>query len=217
MSMAKLFVITCFTVFALSAVVSTTAFAGGQWDINGTPLAAHATVGLENPLVLNPGLLLVTAGVEAFTIKCTGHEILLKKGVLIGPDGALAESVIFHECKVVTPGSFCQLNGSLITTLPIHGLAHLDGTLNALLLVLPETKTVLATIRLTGEFCPIEGIQALTGGVEALIHEAIHPTRVKLALAFSLKGQLKLGVSEAELAELHVDLKLTSGLPWSFL
>jgi hypothetical protein len=216
MSRSKSLVVACFATFALCAVVSATAFAGGQWDINGTPLAAHATVGLTNILVLNDGQFKILATGETPEIVCKGHEVSLVKGVLIGPDGLLASSVAFRECSVRNSEN-CTLGSSIIETVPVHALAHLDGTLNALLLVLPETKATFATVKYDGNLCALESVATLTGGFHILVHEAIHSTKRKRALAFSLKGQLKDGSSEAELSGLVGDLELTSGLPWSFL
>jgi hypothetical protein len=215
MSRSKSLVGACFAMFALCAVVSATAFAGGQWDINGTPLAAHATVGLSNVLVLEEGKLLIKSAPE-FSIVCKGHEVLLINGVLIGPDGALAKSIVFHECKT-EESEACTLAKPLIETVPVHALAHLDGTLNALILVLPETKTTFATVKFEGATCALEGTQPIAGAAHILIHEAIHSLKRHRALAFSLAGLLKVGSSEAKLEGLVGDIELTSGLPWSFL
>ncbi len=220
MSRTKRLVAACFAALTLSAAVSTSAFAGGQWDINGTPLAAKATAGLSNILVLNEGKLSFKTGAEGIELICKGHEIAVKNGVLIGPEGVLASNIVFSECKTQAPGGgepVCKLGGTTISTIAIHGLAHLDGTTNALILVLPETKTTFTTIKLTGETCALPEVSSINGGFHILIHEAATPQAAHRVLAFSLTNQLKFNSSEATLAGLVGDLKLTSGASWNFL
>src|SRR6185312_10334427 len=113
--------------------ITTTAFAG-QWDVEGTLLIGTAAL-LPTALVLNPGRL--TMPLSSVTIKCLAHELSLKNGKLIAPDGILVESIVFHECTTENTGN-CSVP-DLISTVPIHGLADLDGVSNALILLLPES------------------------------------------------------------------------------
>ncbi len=217
MSRAKLVFAACFAVFAFSGLVAAQAFAGGEWDVNGEPL--HGTAALANAaLVLKPGVLKID-NASPVEIECLAHEILINEGVLISPDGILAKSITFHECSVILGNPTCILGSSLITTVPIHGLAHLDegGRLNTLILILPETKTTFATIKFEGENCALLGVQPVTGGVHLLIDEGYLPKELHLVLAVTLKGGLKVGSSEALLTGLDADIRLQSGALWRFL
>lgn len=217
MSRAKLVFATCFAVFAFSGLVASQAFAGGEWDVNGTPLVGTAALA-HAALVLKPGSLRID-NANPIEIECLAHEILINEGVLIAPDGVLAKSITFHECAVTLGSPTCTLASDLITTVPIHGLAHLDegGRLNTLILILPETKTTFATFKFEGEKCALLGTQAVTGGVHLLIDEGYLPKELHLILVVTLKGGLKVGSSEALLTGLDADLRLESGLLWRFL
>jgi hypothetical protein len=86
-----------------------------------------------------------------------------------------------------------------------------------LILVLPDTKNTLFTIKFEGEICALLGTQPVTGGLDLLIHEGSDPAARHLVLAFSLKGQLKIGSDEDELVGLSGDLELASKETWNFL
>jgi hypothetical protein len=214
MSRAKLFFAACFAVCALSAVVSTAAFAG-EWDVNNTKLVGTAALA-STALVLKSGKLLVKAGGEPFSIVCKGHEVGLKKGMLVAGDTAQVESITFHECAIEESAT-CKLSQALIETVPLSALAHLDGTLNTLILVTPKTKSTFATIKFEGETCALLGTASVTGGIHILFHEGADPRAVHIGLVFSLEGALKIGATEAKLEGLVTHLSLASGQTWNFL
>ncbi len=213
MSRSKLLLVACFAVFAFAAVASVAAFGEEpHWDVNGTPLVGSEPF-LPTALVLNHGRLLVpTAGV---TIECLGHELLLTNGSIIAPDRLLIGSITFHECEAISTGN-CSIP-RLILVGPVHGLAELEGKLNVIILLLPETKNVFTTIKFEGETCALLGVQPVTGHVHLLIHEGQDLALLHLVLAFSLVGALHVGSDEAKLEELDFDLALKSHLKWNFL
>jgi hypothetical protein len=219
MSRAKLLVAACFVVFGMTALAASTASAG-NWDVNGTPLTSGSVALASTALVLNAGILEIEATGEAITVKCEAHELLINEGKLEGPDNISAKDVTFHGCKTTgTSAAHCTVP-DLILSVGVKGLATLDGTLSTLIKVEPATKTVFATIKfgsVTEGSCAIEGGNAVTGGIDLLIHEGFHSAVTHRVLAFSLPGGLKVASNPASLKELVGDLKLNSGLPWNFL
>jgi hypothetical protein len=218
MSRAKLLVVACFAVFGLVALASGSASAAEGWDVNGT-LLSGTTALASTALVLQEGVLKIEAG-ETVEIKCKAHELLINEGVLKSPDGLLAKDVTFHGCETVGPSAAQCTIPDLILTVPVHGLASLEGPLNTLIKVLPQTKVTFSTIKFdnaTGGACALLGVQPVTGGVDLLIHEGFDPATLHRVLAFSLTGGLKVGSSNAVLEGLEADLKLASGLRWNYL
>jgi hypothetical protein len=211
MSKAKLLIAACFAMFVVGGIASATASAG-SWDVNGKEITASVALA-STALVLTTGKLSVPAANTE--IVCKGHELLINEGKLLPPDGILAKDLTFHECSTENTGG-CSI-GPLILTVAIHGLAHLEGTLNTLILILPETKNTFASVPFTGELCALTGTQPITGGVDLLIHEGKDPATRHLVLAFSLPGKLKVGSDEAELVGLSGDLELASKETWNFL
>jgi streptogrisin C len=182
----------------------------GQWDVNGTKLVGYAPF-LNSALVLSHGEL-VAAGVK---VVCTGSTVGILFGELAQPDEVRAKDLTFTNCTA--SGESCSLANETILTSALRGLAQLDGTLNTLTLILPQTKTVLATIKFNGVTCALEGVQAITGRVDVLIDGGADPAVLHLILAFSLTGGLKLGSSEATLSGFGAHLRLQSGQTWNFL
>jgi hypothetical protein len=212
MSRAKLLFTACFVVFALSALASATASAG-EWMVEGKPLSGSEELA-TGALVLAEGELKVLPAVT--TIKCRAHEIGITGGKIIAPDGVLATSISFKECE--GEGACTEIaNGGAIKTLPVHGLALLDGPLNTYISVLPETKTTFATIGFTSENCALFPSQPVTGSASLLAHEGFDERVIHRVLAFSLPKALKVGSSEADLRGAVADIELKSKKPWSFL
>jgi hypothetical protein len=203
----KLLVLTAFAIFALSVPATALAKEGGEWLVNGTRLANGAILELlPTALVLAPGELKIT-GVGS--IQCTAHEIQIEGGKITGPDGILAKKLTFNKCSLAE-SEVCSLENESISTVPIHGLASLDlpGSLNAYILLLPETKNVLTTFKFTGASCALLGTQAITGDFSLLIPGALHEVLLHLVSAFSLPKALKIGASEASLLGLEFDIAL---------
>ncbi len=221
MSKARLLFVTCFVVFAASALVSATASAAvSGWEVNGTLLAGTAAIASKAP-VLHSGRL-VAAGVE---LECTGSTVDIVGGFIRHPDEVLANGLVFHGCEVTNEAATnCKLKATtLISTLPLFGLAELDGasSLNTLILASPLPSKTFAVIPFEGEKCALAGNQPVTQSkfpaVSLLIHEGGVSAVLHLVLAFSNAASLKLGNSEATLSGADADVQLASGLPVAFL
>ncbi len=207
----RLIIAACLATFAVGAVASATALAG-EWDVNGAKLSGSAALAAK-ATVLEHGKLEVK---QAETkIECVSAELGLSGAKLVAPDGVEATSVTFKECSTKETGG-CSVP-TTIGTVPVDGLASLDGTLNTLILVLPKTKAAFATIAFSGTLCALAGTQPVTGHVDILIHEGRDPRVVHLGLVFSLPGGLKVGSDEASLEGLKGDLELESKQTWNFL
>lgn len=213
MSKVKLFVAVCAAACMLSALASTVAYA--EWDVGGAKLVGSAAIATTAAVGSSGQLLVPATGV---TITCTANVLGINGGRLIAPAGILASSIVFQQCANVGE-SGCTLATKTIGTVPVHGVASLEGALNTYILVLPETKNTFATIAFTtAEPCAFAGTtQPVTGDASLLIHNGIHPAVTQLVLAFSLKGALKLGSGEALLENADALIQLASGATWNFL
>jgi hypothetical protein len=199
-------------IFAAGAVISPTALAG-EWMVEGKPLVGSEELA-ESAAVLTSGELVVLPAVT--TIKCKGREVGITEGKILAPDGILAKAITFTECE---GEGACTglLNEGHIKTVPVHGLALLEGPLHTYISVLPQTKTVLTTIGFTNENCALFPSQPVTGSASLLVHEGFDERKIHVVLAFSLPKALKVGSSEADLRNVAVDLELKSKKAWSFL
>lgn len=209
--------VACFAVFALGTCGSALASPGGHWMVEGHELGVGETREfLPNGLVLNPGHFIILVGPPNILFQCLGHFIGIEQGKIIGPDNLLIKSIVFKECASPPP---CPFEVGEIRTVPVHGLASLDlpGSLNAYILILPETKNVLATVKFIGTECALAGTQPITGDLSFLIHEASHEKLLHLILAFSLPKALHIGSVELDLLGFDFDLALASHELWSFL
>lgn len=207
----KLLVAACFAVFAVGAAASATASA--EWMVGGTNLVGSAALG--NAGVLKTGQLTVT-GVT--TVVCNGKEVVLHSGSIIAPDKILVSSVLFSECKGNNAPCDTITNGK-IATVPIHGVAKLDGTLSTYITLLPETKTIFAQIAFSNPECPllVGGGAPVTGRASLLVHEGKDERLAHSALLFTLPGDLKVGSNAAEITGALFDIALQSHKLWSFL
>ncbi len=213
MSRAKLIATTCFAVFALGALMATTASAG-EWDVGGTKLVGSAAI--QSPAkVLQKGELKVATG--ELVIKCESTELGIENGEIVAPDEVRAKSLTFKECKVTKGSPPCSLEEETIKTLALHGLAELDGSLGTLIKVLPLPSKTFAALHFLGATCALLGIQAVTGTADLLAPSGKDPAVLQSVNAFSLKGGLKVGSSEAELVGLSGDVQLASTKTWNFL
>ncbi len=204
----RLIIAACLATFAVGAVVSTTALAG-EWDVNGKPLVG--SVALANKiLVLEHGFLEVPAA--GLKIECFSHEVGITEGKLVAKDGVEVASLSFKSCETNTP--VCTIGSETINTVPLDGLASLEGTLNTLILVLPKTKNSFATIKFNGATCSLAGVQPVTGHAHILIHEGFDPAVVHRGLAL---GKLNVGNDEATLSGLVGDVELAEKQTWNFL
>jgi hypothetical protein len=216
MSKAKLIFAVCFAVFAIGAVASTTAMAG-NWMVAGTNLPNGSKAQIASPVkVLAHGKLEVP--LAKVVIECVATEGTVNDALLVGPDLAEAASIVFEQCTTNNTGE-CSVPET-ISTVPVSGLATLEGPLNTLVTISPKTKNTFATIAFKGEKCALKNEtsgQPVTGSVHILIHEGFDEKVEHLILVFSLPAGLKVGGDEATLSGLDADVKLTSGSPWSFL
>lgn len=217
MSKAKLLVVACFAVFAFSGMVASTASAG-EWQIEGETFTTGETRALlPTALVLATGRLNVPS--LNTEVVCKGEKLDLNNGKIIYPDGILVQSVVFHECSTENTGE-CSLGSTLISTVPIHGLVHLEGILHVLILLLPQTKTTFATIAFEGAKCALAGTQPVTekaGGFHLLIDHGQVFKLLHLVLPITLAGGLKVGLNEAELTGADWDIALNSHHLFRFL
>jgi hypothetical protein len=215
MSRVRLIIAVCCGIMACSALTSTAAFAGGQWDVNGTALSGTTPI-LSFALVLSPGRFFIHG--FGLSIVCRGSQVSFNEGLLKAPDGVSVKDLTFNECKIEESES-CTLSNGKLLSVPIHGLAYLDNgeRLNTTILLLPQTKNTFFTFKFEGENCPFAGVQSVTGGLDLLIDEGYLPAVEHLVLSQILKGELKLGSSEVLLEKLDADMRLASGLPWNFL
>lgn len=218
MSKVKLLAFAAFAVFVLSAPATAFAKEGGEWLVNGTrlPNGSKALL-LPTVLVLNPGRLRIP-GIGS--IICNGEQIGVEEGKIIGPDGLLVKKLTFKEC-ILEESENCTLENKAIETVPIHGLASLDlqgtpASLNAYILLLPETKNIFATIKFNGATCALLGIQAIKGDASLLVPGALHEVLLHLAIGFSLPKALAVGSQEALLEGLHFHIALLEHLVWGF-
>jgi hypothetical protein len=213
MSRANLLVAASFAVFALSALASATASAAGGWDVNGSLLVGSAALASPAKVLEHGKLEIPNAGIN---VECTSTELGLTEAFIVHPDELRIKSVTFKSCQATAP---CTIPGEAISTLPVHGLAELDGTLNTLIKLLPLPSKTYAVIHYEGATCALLGNQPITATgpvIHFLIHAGAHPRVEHLVLAFSLPG-LKIGSNEATLKGLDFDLKLASGQTWNFL
>jgi hypothetical protein len=180
-----------------------------RWEVNGTLLTGTAAL-LNSATVLAHGEL-VAAGVK---VTCTGTTVGITSGELVAPNEVRAKDLTFSNCAATAP---CSLASETILTLAIHGFAHLDGTLNTLILTLPLPSKTFAVIKFEGEVCALLGAQPVTGTADVLIHGGADAAVSHLILAFSLTGSLKLGSSAATLSGFDGDLRLASGQTWNYL
>ncbi len=207
----RLIIAACLAVFAVGAVASTTALAG-EWDVNGAKLSGSVALATKATVLEHGRLVMKQAETK---IECLSTELALGGAKLVAPDGIEATSVTFKECSTKETGG-CSVP-TTIGTVPVDGLASLDGALNTLILVLPKTKSTFATIAFTGETCAMLGTEPVTGHVDILIHEGSDPRVIHPGLVFSLPGGLKIGSNEASLEGLKLDLELQSKQTWNFL
>jgi hypothetical protein len=180
----------------------------GQWDVNGTKLVGYAPLA-STATVLSHGEL-VAAGVGVI---CTGSTVGITFGELTQSE-VRAQDLTFSKCTATKP---CSLASETLLTLPLHGIAQLDGTSNTLVTVLPLPSKTIAVIRFEGAECALLGAQPLTGTLDLLIDGGGEAAATHVVLGFSLKGALKLGSSEATFTAFTADLKLASEQTWKFL
>jgi hypothetical protein len=159
-----------------------------------------------------PKLKSSAAGIE---VECTGDTLDGIAPEIKSPNAAVATSLEFTECKVVTPD--CRLSSSTLPTVPVAVEVTLDGALAVIATIKPKTKSIFATFELVGEKCSASGLIAATGTEKILA-----PTDQESTL---YQGNV---VTTEESGELRVDgnpvavtggalLKLASGEPWTFL
>jgi hypothetical protein len=193
--------------------LASTAFAG-EWDVNGTKLVGTAAL-LNTALVLTLGDFELTE--FRVPIECRGETIGIGGGQLTAPDSLLASSITLKECLVPIGEGACQITGGAISTLPVQGLASLDGLLSTFIELLPKTKTLFAIIPFEGSECPFKGSEALVGGIDFLLHDGQDPRTSHLTLVFALPGQLRFGADDVLLTGLDIDPRLASNQTWNFL
>jgi hypothetical protein len=181
----------------------------GGWDVNGTLLFGTAAL-LNNLLVLAHGEL-IAAGTK---VVCTGATVGITAGELVAPDEIRAQDLTFSNCTATAP---CTLASETILTLPVHGLAVLDGPLNTAVSLLPLPGNTFTVLSFLGETCALKGAQLVTGTLGLLIHQGFDPAALHLVLLSAPLGSLKVGPSPAAFLGFDGDLRLASGQTWNFL
>lgn len=211
MSRARLFVIAFLAVCVMGVLSAVTASAG-EWDVNGSKLAGSAAIASPIKVLEHGKLVVVGSGV---TMECTSTELGIAGGEIVAPDQLRAKSLEFKTCTA--NGANCELEEKTIKTEALHGLVQLDGTLSTFIKILPLPSKTIEVLHFVGSTCALSGPVDITGTIDFLAPSGKDPAISQTINGFSLKGSLKFDASEAELAGLVTDFKLTSGQTWNFL
>lgn len=204
----KLITTVCVGILALSASALVSS-ASAQWMVNGTTLAGTAKM-------------LVKARVHVFgkikaagvTIECSGENLEAVSPQIEAGDKASASSLIFTSCAA---NSNCTVTKTL-GTVPLVATAVLGVAPAVNVTFKPKTKTLFATIALSGAECALLGTQPVSGTAKVLAPTGQTEKEAQLveAKVTEASGELKVGSSPAELKGSYL-LLLEAHLTWSFL
>jgi hypothetical protein len=196
-----------FVVCAVASASATAATAG--WMVNGTLLSGSAALATSAPsdetAVLNGG---------GLNIECSGPGDQTKPEIK-SPNKGSAASVIFTGC--MTKDANCSVPAS-IGTVPVLGEATLEGALAVQVKFKPETGTIFATLKFSGEICSVAGIKPVTGKVTASRPTGQDERTVQEMVVNTTEGAGELFIASSAASLKGAALaKLQNGLPWSFL
>jgi hypothetical protein len=210
MSKVKIIVSAFIAVLAVGAVASASASAAtAGWMVNGTLLSGSAALATSAPsdetAALNGG---------GLNIECKGPLDGTKPEIKSSNTGS-AQALTFTECT--TGNENCSVPTS-IGTVPVLAEATLEGALAVPVKFKPETGTIFATIKFSGEKCSVAGIKPVTGKVTASGPTGQDErTTQELAVNVTVaSAELFIASSAASLKGAAL-LKLQSGQGWSFL
>ena len=105
--------------------------------------------------------------------------------------------------------------GTTIKSVPVSALAQMLGSI-ALVVFKPKTKAVFTTLEFTGASCAFASeIQVFTGTALVTVSTGKTENTLQEAVANTASGEIKAGSTAATMKG-KAQLKLASGLPWSF-
>jgi hypothetical protein len=207
MSRARAVVVVSSAALALSVCVASSAQAG--WLVLGSLLVGSAAVAPTTVTDVNP-----TVTVAGFKVVCS--KLTINAGKISEPDKLLASSFEDSGCEVIEPPS-CRLANSTIDTLPVEGLATLDGKLAVKSKIKPENSNdMFATVKIEGSSCSDAGKVAVTGSWEVLAPEGQDLRLSEKFIAFDeTAGELEIASSPATISAAILG-KVEDEMPWAF-
>jgi hypothetical protein len=194
--------------FATASASATTA----GWMLNGTLLSAE---GLSSaalaPETINDERFEFNGG-GGLQLECS--SLLGDGGEIKSPNTLRGAQVLFKGCKTTTAN--CTVAESIATT-ALTVEVTLDGALAVKGDVKPQTGTVLATTKYSGEACAIAGTKLASGDVEILAAELQDErTDQRISAVQSANGLFKFASNAASATGTDLVL-LGNQRPWSFL
>lgn len=207
MSRMRMLVAVFLVAAALSAMAASSAQAG--WLVLGSLLVGSTAI--SPTVVIDKRTVAIFSSIE---VECTG--LALKGGTISEPDKFLIGSLEFSGCAVLKPTS-CTLEGGKVNTLPVEGLATLDGLLATKAKVEPENGSELfATFKFSGSSCTLSGKQAIVGTSEILVPTGRDERLSQLFNSLQeTAGELKVGSAEMQVTGSSL-LRLENDMTWSF-
>jgi hypothetical protein len=179
------------------------------WMLNGTMLAVA-------PLATTAGLdKVIKVTNEVRNIECEERLELASAVLLKGNVFEVNSSLAFTDC--FTTNALCSIPTS-IKTVPLLAEATLDGTVAAKAVLRPQTGNVLATVKFSGESCPLAGVVAFTGDWPILMPTG-QEERTDQAIQFNVTAAEKLLVFGMAFASAAGEASFLVGhsVGWSFL
>ena len=201
---------TCGILLAVVVSCSSASIASAGWMVNGSTLAGSKA--LATTAHVDGVWKFKSAGVQ---MECSGSTISGVSPQIIAPESGTATTITFSECEMTTES--CSVTKT-IGTYPLKVIASLGVGLGVKLVFLPQTKTIIADIILTGETCALRGEQLVTGKVTANMASGRDERTSQLVEVATTEssGELKVGSSPGEISG-KVLPRLATGAPWSFL
>jgi hypothetical protein len=200
---------------ALTALASASASAATVgWMVGGTQLVGSAA--LATTAAVDETTKLSFAGVE---LECAGTTLDGLAPEIRATNKGYTAGLIFTQCKALTKNcSLLESANDEVRTVPVLAESTLEGTLGVATTFSPESGTLFATFRLTGEACSVSGLKGVAGKAITKMPagQDEHTLQLMSVNTTATEAVLKVGSASAKLSG-SVLLKLASGLPWSFL
>jgi hypothetical protein len=210
-SKARLIGLTLTVAFVLSAVVTSSANAAGNWFVTGTKLANGATLALASTAKLEDS---VTFNVPSVGIKltCTGGSSQLLKShnsYIQGPNTGGAESLTYEGCSEISPAG-CTI-GEALETKPVVETVETGSLPLDRIKLSPKTGKSLMEIEFKG-MCSLAGEKSLNGQVvlAADILQGENGEQPVEGLGTVENNSLELGGSKAYIENGAAAIKLAS-------